>query len=541
MAWTYVADYGGTGNKSAGTAATATVTANVNDTLIAVCACDNSSSSGDFADGDITDTGSNSWTLIAINESNLSSSSAASGAVFFCTVTTALSSSTVSLLPSAGTAGKNFRVYRFTGGSATERGTYVTHNGDGTGTGTDTIEHTAPVAGDLVLGLVAAETAEENNATGDSDTTNGSWSTLRKSGTTGSGSAANVTALSQYKIVTGTGTQSWAPTWTNSDWRNLIIALQPGSSDVAPDAGETTAATAAGQPTASTKSSVDPASAVTTTHAPAVTLAREAATPSGAATAFGATVAVGGLAGSVAPTATAFQADLAGQHAEPVETGAVSGISFDAAVSITTTAGEIAATVSTPDGSVLHGAPAAAVTAAAFDVTAPSRPVADLATAAATAEQPGASTQVLAGTVTASVATDVVGKRQTVLPGPIEAEVEVPPLKVAPFVAVSVTAFGASAVQNVVPPTRQIPIPDEDRRTLVAREDRIVRVVARVSRTGVIEESRSVAVTAERRQTAAVEAERRVKISAESRRLRVEEELRRVPVTLGEDRTRVEL
>lgn len=223
MAWTHVASYGGTGNKSAGVAATASVTASVGDILFVVCACDNSSSAGDIATGDVTG-GSNTYTLRAVNESNGSNNSGASVGLFTCTVTSAMSATTVSFLPSAGTAAKNFRVYRFTGGSTIERGTYVAHNGDGTGTGTDTIVHPDPQVNDLVFGVVGVE-SEGIGATGDSDTTNGSWSTITVDGTTGSGGASNMSVLAQYKICTGTGSQSWTATWTNADWRNLIVAF----------------------------------------------------------------------------------------------------------------------------------------------------------------------------------------------------------------------------------------------------------------------------------------------------------------------------
>lgn len=82
----------------------------------------------------------------------------------------------------------------------------------GTPTAT-TIGTTQPAAGNLVIGLLGSET--DANATRDSDTTNGSWSTLSFTRTTGGNAATNVTVGMQYKIVTATGNQTYNPTSAN--------------------------------------------------------------------------------------------------------------------------------------------------------------------------------------------------------------------------------------------------------------------------------------------------------------------------------------
>lgn len=113
----------------------------------------------------------------------------------------------------------------FSGASATLRGTA----GAGTSTSgspTSTTAGTAPASGDLVLGGGSFE----NNAapTGDSDVSNGSWSTALTDFTTGGGAATNVAGCVQYKIVTGGGNQTYNPTGA-SDSGAAVVALQPAA------------------------------------------------------------------------------------------------------------------------------------------------------------------------------------------------------------------------------------------------------------------------------------------------------------------------
>lgn len=70
--------------------------------------------------------------------------------------------------------------------------------------------------GDLVYCMSAVEGPASDTYTGDSDTTNGSWVSLTKAGTSNGTADANQTVWGQYKITTGTGNQQWDATHTNA-------------------------------------------------------------------------------------------------------------------------------------------------------------------------------------------------------------------------------------------------------------------------------------------------------------------------------------
>lgn len=74
--------------------------------------------------------------------------------------------------------------------------------------------------GRAVVGAVAFE----NNAvpTGDSDTTNGSWSTIAGEASSGGSGATNAAVGMQVKVVTASGNQTWNPTGSN-DWSAIAF------------------------------------------------------------------------------------------------------------------------------------------------------------------------------------------------------------------------------------------------------------------------------------------------------------------------------
>lgn len=86
---------------------------------------------------------------------------------------------------------------------------YVTGAEETATTATPTITTSSITSGDLVIGAVGREGNEA--PTGDSDTSNGSWSSVLggRVGTTTAGSQC----VTQRKVVTGTGTQTYNPTF----------------------------------------------------------------------------------------------------------------------------------------------------------------------------------------------------------------------------------------------------------------------------------------------------------------------------------------
>lgn len=92
------------------------------------------------------------------------------------------------------------------------------------GTPSATTGGTAPIAGDLVLGMAGFE--NKDPATQDTDTLNGSWSVGNPFGTSGGSSVTNVQALGSYKIVTAGGHQTYNPVGTG-DSGACVVALKP--------------------------------------------------------------------------------------------------------------------------------------------------------------------------------------------------------------------------------------------------------------------------------------------------------------------------
>ncbi len=83
----------------------------------------------------------------------------------------------------------------------------------GSGTGTPTVTTGSITSGNIVVGGAAFEGVD--TYAGDADTTNGTWSTKQSTSIGATTSAMSV--LGQYKVVTGTATQTFNPTLTSAD------------------------------------------------------------------------------------------------------------------------------------------------------------------------------------------------------------------------------------------------------------------------------------------------------------------------------------
>lgn len=132
----------------------------------------------------------------------------------------------VAVTLSASVTAKACVMQEFFGASLNLRGTA----GSGTstaGTPSAATSGTALVAGDLVIGAAGIEGA--TNFTTDTDTTNGSWSTILGAITSGGGGATNCGVVQQYKIVTATGVQTYNPGGGSGDTNAAVVALQPAS------------------------------------------------------------------------------------------------------------------------------------------------------------------------------------------------------------------------------------------------------------------------------------------------------------------------
>src|SRR5215207_1883183 len=83
--------------------------------------------------------------------------------------------------------------------------------------------------------LVVACASQESNTTptADTDTTNGSWSTVYGANTTGGGATANAGVASQYKITTAAGNQTFNPGLAATDNTVIVATFAEGASTAA--------------------------------------------------------------------------------------------------------------------------------------------------------------------------------------------------------------------------------------------------------------------------------------------------------------------
>lgn len=197
------------------------VTAAVGDVLVVVIGADNNGISGVSSISSVTDSASNSYTLQS-STTNSPSATAADGvtlAFYTTTLNAALNSGSVTVNLSPNTAEVGVLVWRVV--PAVNERIDVSEVGAGaTGTGTShTITSGSVGINSVVIGGVGIESSS-GTITGDSDTTNGTWSSAYQQ------TQSNIKVSSQYKAVTATATQTFNGTNTSSDWAANYLVLR---------------------------------------------------------------------------------------------------------------------------------------------------------------------------------------------------------------------------------------------------------------------------------------------------------------------------
>jgi hypothetical protein len=213
----------------------ATVTAAVDDWLVAIVACSNDGHNGISPFSALSDSGSNTWTTRA--HATYDPGAAGDGCTIVvgtAIVTNALTSGTVTATFSVETDQSAIQVYRVRPGTG-ETVSFVT---SGTAGGSNATAHKTSTisvtSGDIMFGVASVETDE--SLTGDSDTSNGSWSAVVNTTADAGTDDDSITCVSQYKITTGTGNQQWEGTSaTARDSRTAHVVLR---SSVQPDSIE---------------------------------------------------------------------------------------------------------------------------------------------------------------------------------------------------------------------------------------------------------------------------------------------------------------
>ncbi len=82
----------------------------------------------------------------------------------------------------------------------------------GSATASPTTTTSSIPTGDCVVGVLFNERGADQTITGDGDSSDGSWSTLHTTESTGTNGAGGMSVANQRKVVTGTNTQTFNPT-----------------------------------------------------------------------------------------------------------------------------------------------------------------------------------------------------------------------------------------------------------------------------------------------------------------------------------------
>lgn len=211
-------DRGTGGDNSSGASTTVTPGSNLasGSTGVLCFAADNANGASTNFPTSITDSAGNTWTR-RVDQTSGSANNNVELGIYSSILTSGLttSGSIVLTYTAANVTAKAWTLTELVPGTT---GNIVLFRNSSSSSSTN---QTAPTSstgafvsnGDAVIGAIGAESPD--TFTGDSDTTNGSWSTHQHTGF-GSGTSG-MSVSSQTKIVTATGTQSYDPTLTSAD------------------------------------------------------------------------------------------------------------------------------------------------------------------------------------------------------------------------------------------------------------------------------------------------------------------------------------
>jgi hypothetical protein len=178
-----------------------------------------------------SDTKGNTWTTLSTTYGGGTSSATGLGAAIgFCYVQTQLASTdTVTATYSASITAKTLSVVEFSQTLDVEDSAAVVANGSST---TPSATSGTVSNGSVVIGMMANEL--DQTGANDTDTTNGSWASAGAIATAGGNAASNIGQRANYKIVTGSGTQTYNPVLTTTaDWVALVAVLKSGTKQTA--------------------------------------------------------------------------------------------------------------------------------------------------------------------------------------------------------------------------------------------------------------------------------------------------------------------
>lgn len=213
------ANRGSGGNNTAATSLTITPASNFTAGSFGILAVayDNAGSQGADPFITISDTPVNTWTTRITSLNDPGAASAGSTLrIFTAPISTLTTANTITV--SFGATSVTAKAWTLVEVSSNVIGAVISYvtGAQATGSGTtQTITTSSITINNLVFGVLGQE--GNGTRTGDSDTTNGTWSTAQSAGF-GTTTGGHET-ISQYKIVTATGAQTYNPTATAlGDW-----------------------------------------------------------------------------------------------------------------------------------------------------------------------------------------------------------------------------------------------------------------------------------------------------------------------------------
>lgn len=221
------------GTTSTGSLSVASVNAAVGDLIVVAIAAANSGTSGVSPLSGCSDGGTNTFTKRG-EVTQSPGSASGDGATFSwytAPVTGALTGATITVSFSPNVAHKAMTVYVVSCGGGETIDTPTASGGATGASASPSVTKGSVATGSLIFGGFSVET--DDGITADSDTTNGNWSTkIEEVGDAGADASAQ-TCVTQYKLATGTGGQTYNPTITGGasrDWAGAWLEVTVSSS-----------------------------------------------------------------------------------------------------------------------------------------------------------------------------------------------------------------------------------------------------------------------------------------------------------------------
>jgi hypothetical protein len=197
--------------------------------LIARVSAENSGGGGAARTLAVDDPRGNSWTVISNNYDPGAASAGVTAHLCYTKVVNAYTNGDDISFNYSGTVRHAAVIEEWSGIHATSPVAVTSTTTTGTSTSAGGISRNPTAVGQLMYAMAAIEGPNGDSYTEDSDTTDGTWSSLTGLGTANATAEDNQKVVGGYKVVTGTSTQTWTGTITSRDWSSIAIVFAPAA------------------------------------------------------------------------------------------------------------------------------------------------------------------------------------------------------------------------------------------------------------------------------------------------------------------------